>query len=87
MQSFKNPNQTCSIITSKQFSQLSRVLTYDSTNTTRRRTCYRIIIKGHLADTHGGQITDLGQDPRKLFYRDRNLTHGGQQARIGEKKT
>ena len=36
-------------------------LTYDSTNTTRRRTCYRIIIKGHLADTHGGQMTDSGQ--------------------------
>ena len=27
----------------------------------RRRTCYRIIIKGLLADTHGGQMTDSGQ--------------------------
>src|SRR4026209_2139586 len=27
----------------------------------RRRACYHIIIKGHLADTHGGQMTDSGQ--------------------------
>ena len=27
----------------------------------RHGTCYRIIIKGHLADTHGGQMTDSGQ--------------------------
>ena len=48
----------------------------------RHRTYYRIIIKGHLADTHGGQITDLGQDPRKLFYRDRNQGKTGKSHRI-----
>ena len=32
-------------------------LTHDSTNTTRRRMCYHIIIKGHLAYTYDGQTT------------------------------
>ena len=27
----------------------------------RRGSCYRIIIKGSLANTHGGQMTDSGQ--------------------------
>ena len=61
MQSFKNPNQTCSIITSRQFLTTLPSLTSDSTSTTRRRMCYRIIIKGHLANTHGGQMTGSGQ--------------------------
>ena len=72
MQSVKNPNQTCSIITSRQISQLSRVLAKDSTNTTRRRTCYRIIIKRSPSYAHGGQMTDSGQNLRKLFFRERN---------------
>ena len=64
MQSVKNPNQTGSIITSRQFSQLSRVLAIDSTNTTRRRTCYRFIIKRSPSYAHGGQMTDSGQNLR-----------------------
>ena len=32
-------------------------LTHNSTNTTRRRTFYRAIIKGHLAYTYDGQST------------------------------
>ena len=32
-------------------------LTYDSTNTSRRRTFYRAIIKGHLAYTYDGRST------------------------------
>ena len=64
MQSVKNPNQPCSIITSRQFSLLSRVLAKDSTNTTRRGTCYRIIIKRSPSYAHGGQMTDSGKNLR-----------------------
>ena len=46
MQSTKNPNETCSIITSIQKFILQSSLTHNPTNTTCRRTCYRIIIKG-----------------------------------------
>ena len=48
----------------------------------RRRTCYRIIIKGHLADTHGGQMTDSGQNLQKLFFRERNQGKTGKSHRI-----
>ena len=57
MQSFKNPNQTCSIITSIQKFILWSSLSRDSTNTMRRRTFYRAIINGHLAYTYDGQST------------------------------
>ena len=57
MQSTEDPNQTCSIITSIQKFTLQSSLARDSTNTTRRRTFYRAIIKGHLAYTYDGQST------------------------------
>ena len=47
----------------------------------RRRTCYRIIIKGHLANTHGGQMTDSGQNLRKLFFRERNQGKTGKKSK------
>ena len=48
----------------------------------RRKTCYRIIIKGHLAPTHGGQMTDSGQNLRKLFFRERNQGKTSKRHRI-----
>ena len=48
----------------------------------RRRTCYRIIIKGSLANTHGGQMTDSGQNLRKLLFRERNQGKMGKSLRI-----
>ena len=44
--------------------------------------CYRIIIKGSLANTHGGQMTDLGQNLRKLFFKERNQGKTGKSHRI-----
>ena len=81
MQSVKNPNQTCSIITSRQFSRLSRVLAIDSTNTTRRRTCYRIIIKRSPSYTHGGQITDSGQNLRNYSSESENQGKKGKKSK------
>ena len=32
-----------------------------------------LLYKGHLANTHGGQRTDSGQNLRKLFFREREI--------------
>ena len=57
MNSTINPNQTCSIITNIQISQLSRV--YHTTRLTQRVTEHSIALlyRGHLAYTYDGRST------------------------------
>ena len=82
MQSFKNPNQTCSIITSIQISQLSRVQHTTRLTTMCRRMFYRDIIKGHLAYTYDGQSTYFWPKSTETNSIKRNQGRTGKNLRI-----